>query len=54
MTQKFKTKFSEEVIEFLGSIEEKARNKIIRNTEIAESKNDKKLFTKLTSNYLGI
>lgn len=44
---KFKVEFSEEVIKFLGELEEKARNKILYNVDKARFYTDNELFKKL-------
>ena len=49
MPNKFTVEFSEEVMEFLESLEEKAREKILFNIDKAKAKDDKRLFKKLTS-----
>ena len=48
MTEKFKVRFLEEAAEFLDSLDEKAREKIIYNIRKAQVINDKDLFKKLT------
>ena len=48
MTEKFKVRFLEEAAEFLDSIDEKAREKVIYNIRKAQVVNDKELFKKLT------
>lgn len=45
---KFKVEFSEEAVEFLDSLDEKVRDKIIYNVTKARFTNDKELFKKLT------
>ena len=45
---KFKVEFLEEASEFLDSLEEKVRDKIIYNISKARFSNDKELFKKLT------
>jgi phage-related protein len=47
-TPKFKVEFLEEAYEFLESLEEKVRDKIIYNITKARFSNDKELFKKLT------
>jgi phage-related protein len=46
---KFKVEFLEEALEFLDSLEEKVRDKIIYNITKASFSNDKDLFKKLTA-----
>jgi len=48
VTEKFKVYFLEEAVDFLDSIEEKAREKILYNIRKAQVTNDKALFKKLT------
>lgn len=48
LEQKFKVEFLEEAIEFLESLDEKAREKIIYNIRKAQITNDKQLFKKLS------
>jgi len=48
VTEKFKVRFLEEAAEFLDSLDEKAREKIIYNIRKAQVINDKDLFKKLT------
>lgn len=48
MKEKFKVQFLEEAVEFLDSLEEKAREKIIYNIRKAQVTNDKEIFKKLT------
>ncbi len=50
MNQKFKVQLLEEVNQFLGSLNEKARDKIIYNMRKAEIVNDNELFKKLNDN----
>ena len=50
MTENFKVEFLEEASEFLESIDEKAREKVIYNIRKAQVINDKSLFRKLTVN----
>ncbi|MCS6823642.1 MAG: type II toxin-antitoxin system RelE/ParE family toxin [Cytophagaceae bacterium] len=45
---KFKVEFLEEAVEFLESLEEKVRDKIIYNITKARFPNDKEIFKKLT------
>ncbi len=47
MTEKFQVQFLEEAVEFLDSLDEKARNKVIYNIQKARLSNDKELFKKL-------
>ncbi|MCF8372024.1 MAG: type II toxin-antitoxin system RelE/ParE family toxin [Bacteroidales bacterium] len=47
MTEKFQVQFLEEAAEFLDSLEEKARDKVIYNIQKARLSNDKELFKKL-------
>jgi phage-related protein len=47
MTEKFKVQFLEEAAEFLDSLDEKARDKVIYNIQKARFSNDKELFKKL-------
>ncbi len=47
MTEKFQVHFLEEAAEFLDSIDEKAREKVIYNIQKARLSNDKELFKKL-------
>ncbi len=49
MPDKFTVEFSEDVMEFLESLEEKARDKILFNIDKAKVKDDNTLFKKLTS-----
>ncbi len=46
---KFKVEFLEEALEFLESLEEKPREKVIYNITKAAYSNDKELFKKLTN-----
>ncbi len=48
MTERFKVEFLQEAKEFLDSVEERAREKIIYNIRKAQVINDKTLFKKLT------
>ncbi|SDW35189.1 type II toxin-antitoxin system RelE/ParE family toxin [Aequorivita viscosa] len=50
MNQKFKVQLLEEVNQFLGSLNEKARDKIIYNMRKAQIVNDNELFKKLNDN----
>jgi phage-related protein len=47
MTEKFQVQFLEEAVEFLESLDEKAREKVIYNIQKARLSNDKELFKKL-------
>jgi len=47
MTEKFQVQFLEEAAEFLDSLDEKARDKVIYNIQKARLSNDKELFKKL-------
>ncbi len=47
MTEKFQVQFLEEASEFLDSLDEKARDKVIYNIQKARFSNDKELFKKL-------
>jgi phage-related protein len=47
MTEKFQVQFLEEAVEFLKSLDEKAREKVIYNIQKARLSNDKELFKKL-------
>jgi len=47
-TPKFKVEFLEEAADFLDSLDEKVRDKIIYNITKARFSNDKELFKKLT------
>ncbi|MDI1355661.1 MAG: type II toxin-antitoxin system RelE/ParE family toxin [bacterium] len=47
MTEKFRVEFLEEAVEFLESLEKKAREKIIYNIRKAQITSDKELFKKL-------
>jgi len=48
MDKRFDVEFLEEAIEFIDSLEEKARDKVIYNVRKAQMVNDKELFKKLT------
>jgi len=48
VTEKFKVQLLEEAVEFLDSLDEKAREKIIYNIRKAQVTSDKSLFKKLT------
>ena len=50
MTQKFKVELLDEVDEFLDSLNEKTRKKIIYNIRKAQVINDNELFKKLNNN----
>jgi len=47
MTEKFQVQFLEEAAEFLDSLDEKTRDKVIYNIQKARLSNDKELFKKL-------
>ncbi len=47
MTEKFQVQFLEEAAEFIDSLDEKARDKVIYNIQKAKFSDDKKLFKKL-------
>lgn len=49
MPEKFEVEFAEEVYQFLDSLDEKARDKILFNIDKAKVKDDNKLFKKLSS-----
>ena len=51
---KFRAEFLEDAKEFLDSLDEKARDKIIYNIWKSRSTNDKELFKKLQDGNLGI
>ena len=46
MTEKFQVQFLEEAAEFLDSLDEKTRDKVIYNIQKARLSNDKELFKK--------
>ena len=48
MTVKFQVQLLEEAVEFIDSLEEKAREKVIYNIQKARISKDKELFKKLT------
>jgi phage-related protein len=50
MTVKFQVELLEEAAEFIDSLEENAREKVIYNIQKARISNDKELFKKLTVN----
>lgn len=50
MEPKFKVEFLDEAIEFLESLDEKTRAKILYNIKLSQYKNDNELFKKLTDN----
>ena len=50
MNQKFKIELLDEVDQFLGKLDKKARNKIIYNLRKAQVVNDNELFKKLNDN----
>ncbi len=47
MIEKFQVQFLEEAAEFIDSLDEKARDKVIYNIQKARLSNDKELFKKL-------
>ena len=49
MTEKFEVEFLKEVFDFLDSLDEKARKKILFNIDRATVKTDNTLFKKLNS-----
>ena len=50
MESKFKVEFLDEAIEFLESLDEKTKAKILYNIKLSQYKNDNELFKKLTDN----
>ena len=50
MEPKFKVEFLDEAVEFLESLDEKTKAKILYNIKLAQYKNDNELFKKLTDN----
>jgi phage-related protein len=50
MEPKFKVEFLDEAIEFLESLDEKTKAKILYNIKLSQYKNDNELFKKLTDN----
>lgn len=50
MKSKFSIRFLEEAIEFIENLDEKSRDKLLYNLNLASRKNDKNLFKKLTEN----
>jgi len=48
MVEKFKVEFLKEVMDFLDSLDERARTKILFNIDKSKVKNDNSLFKKLT------
>jgi phage-related protein len=50
MEPKFKVEFLDEAIEFLESLDEKTKAKILYNIKLSQYKNDNELFKKLTEN----
>lgn len=50
MEPKFKVEFLDEAVEFLESLEEKTKAKILYNIKLSQFKNDNELFKKLTDN----
>ena len=49
MSAQFKVEFTSQVVDFLDSLEEKVRDKILFNIDKSTSKRDRELFKKLTS-----
>lgn len=49
MVEKFNVVFLKEVMDFLNSLDERARTKILFNIDKSKVKNDNSLFKKLTS-----
>ena len=50
MEPKFNVEFSEEAVEFIESLDEKTKAKILYNIKLSQYKNDNELFKKLTDN----
>lgn len=50
MEPKFKVEFLYEAVEFLESLDEKTKAKILYNIKLSQYKNDNELFKKLTDN----
>jgi phage-related protein len=50
MEPKFKVEFLDEAIEFLESLDEKTKAKILYNIKLSQYKNDNELFKKFTDN----
>jgi mRNA-degrading endonuclease RelE of RelBE toxin-antitoxin system len=50
MEPKFKVEFLNEAIEFLESLDEKTKAKILYNIKLSQYKNDNELFKKLSDN----
>ena len=50
MEPKFKVEFLDEAVEFLESLDEKTKAKILYNIKLSQYKNDNELFKKLTDN----
>jgi phage-related protein len=50
MKPKFKVEFLDEAIEFLESLDEKTKAKILYNIKLSQYKNDNELLKKLTDN----
>lgn len=48
MEPKFKVEFLDEAVEFLESLDEKTKAKILYNIKLSQFKNDNELFKKLT------
>ncbi len=50
MEPKFKVEFLDEAVNFLESLDEKTKAKILYNIKLSQYKNDNELFKKLTDN----
>jgi phage-related protein len=50
MEPKFKVEFLDDAVEFLESLDEKTKAKILYNIKLSQYKNDNELFKKLTDN----
>lgn len=50
MEPKFNVEFLEEAVEFIESLDEKTKAKILYNIKLSQYKNDNELFKKLTDN----
>lgn len=50
MERKFNVEFLEEAVEFIESLDEKTKAKILYNIKLSQYKNDNELFKKLTDN----
>ena len=50
MEPKYKVEFLDEAVEFLESLDEKTKAKILYNIRLSQFKNDNELFKKLTDN----